>query len=255
MKPPRPRVEPLEGRTLLSAAGSLDPGFGGGKGYAQLLLGIAPIASGDNYASVQSVAVGPTGTIAVDGTISSQSRQGGQVQETTQTLLTEYNEDGSLDTKFGGDGHVPIGTGFSFLFEPADGKVIEFGPGKDAGGNPSYLAIRIDLDGTPDSTYGTNFEASYPAGATTPAADRVTNPVAAVATLGGKVILVDASGKSVRLDADGSLDTTYGTDGTADPAITVPGGQGTTVLGAVIQTNARSSWWPTCSPDISATMP
>ena len=229
----RPSLEALEGRALLAAAGSLDPSFGAGGGFVQLPLGYGPIASNLNSATANQVAVVAGGQVLLDGTTSEQVPQGGQLQDVTATTLTEFNADGSLNTAFGVGGHVPLGANYAISVQ-STGEILEYGAGQDAAGNPSFEVIGITPGGKLDTTFGVNGVATYPSGTATPQAGRVTAPVAAV-PIGSQLVLVDGAGNSVRLNANGSIDASYGQAGTSNPNVSIPGTHGTAVVGAAVQ--------------------
>ncbi len=133
--------------------------------------------------------------------------------------IVRYNENGSLDTSFGGgDGIVttPIGGGNDFgsavLLQP-DGKIIAFGDA-EIGSTYDFFVARYNPDGTLDTSFGggSGF-------VTTPLAtiDRATS---AVLQPDGKIIGAGRSGNGsdddfllVRYNTDGTLDTTFDSDG------------------------------------------
>src|SRR5262245_29949958 len=93
--PQRPRVEALEGRSLLSA-GALDPTFGHGAGYVIT----AQSSLNDDGEAVLSQ---PDGKIILAGQVT--VSEPGAKKHTTTTHrvfgVVRYNVDGSLDTSFG----------------------------------------------------------------------------------------------------------------------------------------------------------
>lgn len=209
----RPAGEVLEGRTLLSGAGTLDPTFGNG--------GVAVTASVTQPALA--IAVEPDGkVVAVAGTLN----RGG--------LLLRFNRNGSLDTGFGNRGEVALAPPEEFaglLIQP-DGKIVEAGntyiQGPSAGlGSLIYASSRLtryNPDGSIDPTFGNNG---------TVVEDRL--PIAKAA-LDGTTILF--AGSPVEgsflgdlptpyydvgsLNADGSVTTGFGRNGVATARF--PGG-------------------------------
>ena len=141
------RIEPLEGRMLLSA-GDLDPTFGAG-GKALL-----PDSSGAAQYHVSADAVQTDRKIVLAGSVVNGS--------TSSFLLERVNADGTPDASFGTNGIVtgPAGGASSLLIQP-DGKLLVGGPGAipetngTLPGGPLYLA-RYNADGSPDSTFGVN---------------------------------------------------------------------------------------------------
>jgi len=201
----RPRLEPLESRTLLSA-GDLDPTFGmGGK----VTTDFPPSTN----SSASSIAVQLDGKIVVAGTA---FRTGGN-----SFALARYNVDGSLDVAFGTGGRVltsfPPRTGSSgvsasgIALQP-DGKILV--AGTDASfTTPNQLVMARYLgNGDLDPSFGT--------------AGQV-----AVDNAGGGKTVIQPDGKIVvagiipnpgtchfvpnvaRFNADGSLDTGFGNGG------------------------------------------
>ncbi|PYS97918.1 MAG: hypothetical protein DMF63_17845 [Acidobacteria bacterium] len=125
-------------------------------------------------------------------------------------LIARYNPDGSVDSTFGGgtgvfrrEGQSGSSESMKLALQP-DGKIVF------TGYNNGWLVGRLNSDGTPDLTFGSG-------GVTT-------------GGLGGYALALQADGKIViahrsttfpvnvrqvinRLNTDGTLDTTFGTDG------------------------------------------
>ena len=120
----RPAVEALEGRALLSVAGSPALTFGSG--------GLVVVPSVTK--PPQAVAVGADGKIvAFTGPLGSSDVTGAPLQ----SLLLRFNPNGSLDTSFGVGGEVAVNVGtqatiaglpvqeaFAGLLVQPDGKII-----------------------------------------------------------------------------------------------------------------------------------
>ena len=73
-----------------------------------------------------------------------------------RVALVRYNANGSLDTSFGGDGKVmrnltPGWDDASGIEIQADGKLVTAGAAGGLGGQ--LLVLRIEADGTPDTTF------------------------------------------------------------------------------------------------------
>lgn len=98
----------------------------------------------------QSVALQPDGKIVVSGTRSN----GGQNLYT----LMRLNADGSPDTDFGSNGKVDVSTGNlhdignSVTLQP-DGKIVVAGYSTNASGDEDFSLIRLNADGSLDSTF------------------------------------------------------------------------------------------------------
>src|SRR5262249_12135399 len=116
---PRPRLEPLEDRTLLTA-GALDPTFGDGGLVTTDFRSITR----DNPADL--VVVQPDGKIVVAGSFFPND-----FSATPEFALVRYNADGTLDSTFGTEGRVLTHFGLlslvSGLAAQADGKIVVVG--------------------------------------------------------------------------------------------------------------------------------
>jgi uncharacterized delta-60 repeat protein len=169
-----------------SAIGNpLDTTFGTG-GKVTTNLGTA-----DDYA--YDVAIQPDGKILVAGG--------------PNFSLIRYNADGSLDTTFGGgDGWVTEpGTNKAFgIALQLDGKIL-------VGGGENFSLARFNTDGTLDTTFGNGTGKTVSGfGVTYDAYDFAVVD-------GGKIVMVGTNNGSnfitARFNADGSLDTSFGTAG------------------------------------------
>src|SRR5215510_9526870 len=123
--------------SISAAPGDLDPTFGvGGKV-------INP--SGGSY----DVAIQPDGKIVSVGIAAGGS-------EGTQIAVARYNIDGSPDTTFGGTGRVLIHhyqVAMDVAIQP-DGKIVIAGRNPD--GEAYGELVRLNSDGSADTTFGTN---------------------------------------------------------------------------------------------------
>ena len=143
----RLRLTNLEDR--LTPAGGLDTSFGTG--------GIVTTAPG-GYGTPSSVAAQPDGHLLVLAPSVSPG--------STVMALTRYNADGSLDTAFGTNGVVPAAGGVDLvapnLAVQADGKIVLAGgatrvsPGTPTPWLRTVTVVRLNADGSPDATFGTN---------------------------------------------------------------------------------------------------
>jgi uncharacterized delta-60 repeat protein len=131
--------------------------------------------------------------------------------------VVRYNADGSLDTSFDTDGKVttPIGSGtdeaYSVVLQ-SDGKIIL--SGYSVGANRDFAVVRYHADGSLDTSFGTGGKVTTPIGSGTDEAKSV------VLQSDGKIIAAGYSHNGanadlavVRYNADGSLDTSFDTDG------------------------------------------
>ncbi len=132
--------------------------------------------------------------------------------------LARYNSDGSLDTSFGTDGRVLTSiSGANDRAQAAvlqqDGKIVAAGRAFISG-SINFALVQYNADGSLDSSFGTNGIVTTSFGGTD---DRA---VAVLLQSNGKIVAVGRSNTSgsnqfalARYNADGSLDTSFGTNG------------------------------------------
>ena len=183
--------------------GTLDSTFNG-TGIATTLIGTSATAY--------------TGLLQPDGKIIA---AGIAIDGAPLFALTRYNPDGTPDTTFNTTGHVTTAIpGFNIselnavLLQP-DGKIIAIGYVFNPGEGVDYFAlIRYESDGTVDTTFGDN-------GIVTTHIPTFGNCItkAAVLQSDGKIIAlgyaenVHSYFALVRYNSNGTVDTTFGTDG------------------------------------------
>lgn len=178
-------------------AGSLDSTFGsGGK--------VTTNARGD-IDTASAVALQPNGAIVVAGRL-----------DGSTWGAARYNPNGSLDTSFGTNGIASVTAGMDFVSGvhiQADGKIISSGSGFEVIGDGRYIAVRVNADGSPDTTFGTNGVARGKVGSQT--AQFLAQ--ASILQPDGKLLIVGTVQRSslhsaigvVRLNQNGSLDTSF----------------------------------------------
>ncbi|MGH7138413.1 MAG: delta-60 repeat domain-containing protein, partial [Pirellulales bacterium] len=137
-----------------------------------------------------------------------------------RTALARYNPDGSLDPSFGGKGEVVTNalSGFNYAEGVAiqpNGQIVAIGTGYDltAQTNPTFL-VRYNPDGSLDTSFGN--------GGILEEGTDVNASVIAVQDDGKIVIAGNDSSKKVavwRFNADGTLDSTFGSSGKATLAL------------------------------------
>ncbi|MCF5648805.1 M10 family metallopeptidase C-terminal domain-containing protein [Pseudomonas syringae] len=164
---------------------------------------IVDIAGHTDYA--QDVVIKPDGSILIAGF----SQYSDNLDEGRDFSLAHLNADGSVDTGYGHAGRqvihkqIPFEKPYSLQVQ-ADGAVVTAHEGHD------YTAIvqRWGADGKADAVFNSNAEASLSSGfGYTPIVQ---------ATASGSVLIgavEDNTLKVAQLHADGTLDTSYGTDG------------------------------------------
>jgi uncharacterized delta-60 repeat protein len=194
----------------VGADGMLDPSFGNGGLVTTAFPGSFP------QDVALSLMVMPDGRAVAAGSTNINLIQ-------TDIAVARYLFSGDLDTTFGGDGRVTIpfpqqggsySTAEAVLLQ-ADGRLVLVG-GTVGDFFASFALARLNADGSLDPSFGTGGLVTAPA-----------NAVAATGLLqpDGRIVAAGATGTSsimvARYNADGSLDPTFGGDGTV--TVTVPG--------------------------------
>jgi uncharacterized delta-60 repeat protein len=195
-------------RPLLAAPGQLDPAFGGdGTVTTNFTRGLDDASS---------VAIQADGKLVVAGTANYRGRN-------ARFALARYEQDGSLDTSFGGDGKVitnftPRWDGAFALAVQSDGRIVAAGEAGGAGpaeGRTSKFALaRYLSDGTLDVSFGgdgrvvTNIApgADFAFGILIQSTDQKIVVAGRGGGKGGRFALA-------RYESDGMLDATFGGDG------------------------------------------
>ena len=169
-----------------NADGSLDSNFGDG--------GIVTTAFGPNHDVVHGLALQADGKIVAVGETDGPLGQ--------EFALARYNPDGSLDTSFSVDGKVTIDLAAwaeSVALQP-DGKIVCVG---------GYRLVRLNVDGTPDPTFGSGGIVATAIGAFDVAIQADNRLVIAGI---GDINAVSALALA-RYHANGSLDASFGDNG------------------------------------------
>ena len=133
-------------------------------------------------------------------------------------LLARFTSSGSLDTSFAGAGYTVNSLGGSDCYAVGVGVYSVGGVNKIyVGGTRDYTSfamVRYNLDGTPDSSYGTSGVASWTSGASQ------CNARSVKVQADGKVLVAGKVGDGsnwdyavARFNSDGSLDSGFGTSG------------------------------------------
>jgi uncharacterized delta-60 repeat protein len=168
-------------------------------------------AIGASSDQIYSVALQPDGKIVVAGF----SRTAND-----DFALARYNTNGSLDTTFDGDGKLTIDfdsgidSGEAVAIQP-DGKIVMAGYGSVGGSYFDYVLIRFNSDGSLDTSFDSDGKASIAIGESNDEA------FAIALQPDGKIV---AAGRSffnglgyhytlARFNPNGSLDSTFDTDG------------------------------------------
>ena len=150
---------------------------------------------------------------------------GGIVVVGSGFVVKRFTAAGAVDATFGTGGslYVNLGT-YSWAHAVAiqsDGRIVVVGAGEVVSGNPGFAAVRLNTDGTFDPSFGTAGIALVDAGAGPgyeTANSVAIQPDGRIVMVGTRYDDVLPEGvrsniRAVRLLADGSLDTSFGTGG------------------------------------------
>jgi uncharacterized delta-60 repeat protein len=190
----------------LTTDGSLDPTFGGN---GKVMTNLTP-----SYDWANGMALQPNGKIVLVGSVSAGSSNG-------KIGVLRYRSDGSLDPTFGGDGIVlndPTPTyddGLAVGVE-ADGQIVVAGGAGYAGPNERFVALAFGPHGSLDPTFGRDGKVFTDL---TPTADV---PFGLAIQDDGRIVVAGGAAQGspdpkfalVRYERDGSLDPSFGGDGT-----------------------------------------
>jgi uncharacterized delta-60 repeat protein len=190
--------------------------FGNADGSALFDIRTDTNVSGTWYKDViRGMTIQPDGKILVTGETSA------PVGFPTDGFVARVNTDGSLDTTFAAGGKFFYNTAFNareymYDVEVHNNKIYVFGTGRTSGLTNSARAtiLRLNMNGTLDTTFGTNGEVVFFTAAETSFIFR------AKILDDGKMIVQGYNISPARqwfvskLNADGSFDTTFGTNGT-----------------------------------------
>ena len=149
--------------------------------------------------------------------------------------VVRYNTDGSLDTTFGTGGKVTTSIGSdsdvaNSVVLQSDGKIVAAGYSHN-GSNYDFAIVRYNTNGSLDTTFDADGKQTTSIGSGTDGAN------SAVLQSDGKIVAAGYSHNGtntdfavVRYNTDGSLDTTFDTDGKQTTAI----GSGAEVANSVV---------------------
>ncbi|MBM3273316.1 hypothetical protein FJY94_08800, partial [Candidatus Kaiserbacteria bacterium] len=175
---------------------------------------------GSNYDEGKSVVVQTDGKILVTGETNSSY---------TGFALVRYNSDGSLDTSFDGDGKVTTNMGsgsesISLTLQP-DGKILVAGY-VYKGNNQCFALARYNSDGSLDASFDGDGKVTTDIGIGYEYSESVTIQadgkilVAGFAENGSNTVFGSSTDFAlVRYNSDGSLDTSFDSDGKVTTAI------------------------------------
>lgn len=185
------------GSSALAAPGDLDPSFGSG---GQVIADFGSIANG--------VALQPDGKLVVAG----RSTGAG-------FAVARYLSGGTLDPSFGSGGEVTTVFGvFDVAFGVAiqsDGKIVAVGETALDGYCCQFALARYNTDGSLDTSFGDGGQVTTRLGGDSEARAVAIQSDGKLVVVGWTYSPVSASGAAIaRYNTNGSLDTSFGTDGT-----------------------------------------
>lgn len=191
-----------------SAQGVVDQSFGQG-GIAAFIL-----PNGVRLDAETPLALQANGDVVLAG----HSYPGG----TADFSVTRYNPDGTLDSSFGGDGTVTVDVAGGndrarTVMQQADGKLLiagtsDYGDTEVGDGNLNFSVVRLNADGSLDTSFGNGGKALFDF-------EGGRDGVQTITLLDdGKILLTgsaqntegNADFAALRLNADGTLDTSFG---------------------------------------------
>ena len=166
-------------------------------------------AIGSDTDRAQSVAIQSDGKIVVAG----YSNNGSNLD----FALVRYNTNGTLDTSFNSDGKVTttIGSGNDYAYSVAiqsDGKIVVAGEAY-IGSNFDFALARYNTDGTLDTTFDSDGKVTTAIVSGRDAANSVAIQSDGKIVAAGRIMNNKEDFALVRYNADGSLDTNFGTGG------------------------------------------
>lgn len=204
--------------TRYNSDGSVDNTFGSDGTARSFIFGSANI---DDEA--KAIAIQADGKIVVAGSSIT------SISYTTGFAVARYDSNGHPDNTFGNSGNeafaIPQGDGFddeaSAVAIQPDGKIVVAGFSENGvTASNAFALVRLNADGSFDSTFGTNGSAiNYITGG-----DNSDDYITSIALQpDGKIVAAGSSRNGVasttafavaRYNSDGSLDNTFGTNGT-----------------------------------------
>ena len=140
----------------------------------------------------------------------------------SDVLVLRYNADGSPDKSFGTNGVVTydggsIDSGWAMAIQP-DGKIVVAGNTHTVGSGRDYdlLVLRYNADGSLDNSFGADGIVTYDGGSEHEYGRAVAiQPDGKIVVAGGTGIVSYGDLLVLRYNADGSFDSSFGTNGVA----------------------------------------
>jgi len=185
--------------------GSLDGSFGTG-GVVTLLIG--------TFSNILSIAIQPDGKIVAGGFAT--------IAGVQQFVVSRFNSDGSLDTSFGTGGSVTVPISSSSFIDSIaiqpNGKIVAGGISIESGIH-TFAFARFNTNGSLDNSFGTNGITIIPASL----GSQISSGVSIALQSDGKIVAVGSGNPNgiltfvfTRLQTNGTIDTTFGSNGIVD---------------------------------------
>lgn len=196
------------GTNVLAADGDLDTTYNTPTGYNSVSFG----ASDNVYGGV----LQPDGKFIIIG--------GGRPVSNQEMSAARFNADGTLDTNFATSGKFSLDVNPATSTDRAlcgglqsDGKIIIGGYSRTGSGNDDYAILRLNTNGTLDTTFGTSGIAKVDFNGGSDQANALVvlpdNSIVLVGTAFDFNGSLDVDYSLAKLTANGALDTTFGTGG------------------------------------------
>lgn len=182
----------------LRTDGGLDQSFGT-RGIATVPIGSVAQATG--------LAIQSDGRIVLGGAA---------VTDHHRFVVARLNANGSIDTSFGSNGYTtfsPDGVAWGLVLQP-DGRIVLAGEAT-SGGQRVYMAARVRSNGAPDSSFGSGGVVMIPVGSNAWGMAIVRQPDGKLLVTGTAVVSSSHVVATVRLNGNGTLDSSFGAGGIA----------------------------------------
>jgi uncharacterized delta-60 repeat protein len=240
----------------LNTNGSLDTSFGAGNADGTP-DGVVSLSLGDGDDVANALAIQADGKIVVAGTTTS-------IDTSSNIVVARLNTNGSLDISFGAgnidgtpDGVVSVSLGdgddaANAMAIQADGKIVVAGTTTSIDTSSNIAVVRLNTNGSLDISFGPGNVDGTPDGVVSVSLGEGDDVAKAISIQSNGMILVAGTTTSldktsniavVRMNADGSLDVTFGagtTDGTPDGVASFSLGAGNDIVNSLtIQTDGK----------------
>jgi len=205
----------------LLADGSLDASFGNG--------GVVQTSFGSQFDIAYGVDRQPNGKIVIAGE--------SEVGTSQHFALARYEDDGSPDLTFGTAGQVvTVVSSNDYILDMAlqpDGKIVVGGASRPSATHATVA--RYNPDGTLDGGFGTGGVTVAAVTSSSGIIDLALQPDGKIVASGGGASPMGYVALALRLDANGTLDPTFGTGG----AVITNASQAQSLQGVIVQPNGK----------------